>query len=106
MPVQNFVGWTATGALFMAVSRAVWRTDPDPARIPASFPLAMYAINMGFAVALSASVGLWIPVALALLLGLLPALLALAPPGWWTRHTRPERAPGPGFAEQRNADAY
>jgi uncharacterized membrane protein len=82
MPIQNFVGWALTGALFMAVSRWLWRTDADPRRIPAWYVVAMYAINIAFAVALSISVGLWVPVALAFVLGLAPALLALggAPP--------------------------
>src|SRR4051794_3772419 len=28
MPVQNFAGWTATGALFMGLSRWLWRSEP------------------------------------------------------------------------------
>lgn len=87
MPIKNFIGWTATGLLFMAVSRALWRTDVGPDRFPAWFPLAIYAANLAFAMVLSAGVGLWLPIGLALLLGLLPAYLAsrqagrVAPPG-------------------------
>jgi putative membrane protein len=76
MPIQNFVGWAATALVFMGLSRLLWGADPDPARIPAWFPLAIYAINLAFAIALSASVGLWPPILLALVLGLLPATLA------------------------------
>jgi uncharacterized membrane protein len=76
MPIQNFVGWTATALLFMGLSRLLWDADPDPARIAAWFPLAVYAVNLAFAIALSASVGLWVPILLALVLGLLPANLA------------------------------
>jgi putative membrane protein len=80
MPLQNFVGWGLTGAVFMAASRAAWGDQPDPARVPAAFPLAMYALNLAFAVALSISVGLWIPPLLAAALGLVPLLWTLAAP--------------------------
>ena len=44
MPVQNFLGWTATGALFMGLSRWLWgATVPT---VPPRFPLAVYALNM------------------------------------------------------------
>ncbi len=78
MPVQNFVGWSATGLLFMALSRWAWRRDADPDRepLPVGFPLAVYAANVAFAMALSASVDLWVPIVLAALLGLAPACLA------------------------------
>jgi carotene biosynthesis associated membrane protein len=78
MPIQNFAGWTATGLIFMSLSRWAWRrgADPDRDRIAVWFPLTVYAANAFFAMVLSASVGLWLPVLLALLLGLLPATLA------------------------------
>ncbi|MDP9470079.1 MAG: carotenoid biosynthesis protein [Chloroflexota bacterium] len=79
MPIQNYVGWAATGLAFMALSRALWRRDPDPARTPAWFPLVVYAANTAFAMALSASVDLWTPILLSALLGLAPALLAWKP---------------------------
>lgn len=94
MPVQNFIGWAMTGAVFMAVSRVLWGWDPSPRRIPAGFLVAMYAINIAFAVALSSAVGLWVPVLLALVLGLAPATIALLPErpalniaGWAMRTT-------------------
>lgn len=75
MPLVNFAGWTLTGLLFMAASRAAWGADP-PEDTPVLFPFAVYAINTVFAIALSASVGLWLPIALALFCGLAPACLA------------------------------
>jgi uncharacterized membrane protein len=89
MPLQNFVGWSATGLLFMALSRWAWRRDPNLDQISVGFPLAVYAANTFFAMALSASVGLWLPIALAALLGLVPATLA-----WRTGPAGP--APGTG----------
>jgi putative membrane protein len=83
MPIKNFVGWSVTGLVFMALSRWLWRTDLDPTSYPVSIPLGMYAVNMGFASLLSVSVGLWQPLLLAAVCGLLPALLA-----WW-RQPRP-----------------
>jgi putative membrane protein len=104
MPVQNFIGWALTGALFMAVSRALWGSEPEVRRIPAWFPLAVYCVNMVFAVALSISVGLWLPVLLALVLGVLPSFLALAPQGWGARQGTAVPLAA-RFAGQRNADA-
>lgn len=83
MPLINFAGWSLTGLLFMGLSRAVWRSPP-PEEVPVQFPFAVYVINMTFAIALSASVGLWLPIALALACGLGPACLV------WRR---PESAP-------------
>lgn len=80
MPLQNFVGWSITGLLFMALSRFFWRENVRPGQLPTWFPFAMYAANMGFAFALSLSVGLWQPVIFAALFGLLPASLALRRP--------------------------
>lgn len=78
MPVLNFIGWSATGLVFMSLSRWLWRADAN--RIgPASdlwFPFAIYGVNTLFAMVLSASVGLWIPIVLAAILGLGPASLA------------------------------
>ncbi len=88
MPLVNFVGWSLTGAIFMAASRLAWGGPVAAERIPAAFPFAVYAINMVFAVALSASVGLWLPIVLALVLGMAPACLV-----WWRREAPPRPAP-------------
>ncbi|MBA2754618.1 MAG: carotenoid biosynthesis protein [Chloroflexia bacterium] len=77
MPAQNYVGWAATGLIYMVLSRAVWRRDPDPTAYPASFPALVYVANIVFASALSFSVGLWQPVVIAVMLALLPLLLGL-----------------------------
>ena len=82
MPVQNFVGWSVTGLIYMGLSRMAWGGDiePERERIPALFPFVVYVANTVFAAALSASVGLWIPILLAVVLGIAPAALALRPP--------------------------
>lgn len=100
MPVTNFVGWAMTGAAFMALSRVLWGDDPKPGRIPAGFLVAMYAINIAFAVTLSGAVGLWVPVLLALTLGLAPALVALLP----DRATAERAGWAPRRLGQRGAD--
>ena len=91
MPIKNFVGWSLTGLLFMALARWAWREDVDPARhrVAVGFPLAVYAANTFFAMALSASAGLWLPIVLAALLGLAPATLA-----WRSGTVGPRRATG------------
>jgi len=85
MPIQNLVGWSATGLVFMGVSRLLFRGDPIIPSSATSFPLAMYALNTLFALVLSAAAGLWLPVALAVALGLVPAMLAW----WWSAPSRP-----------------
>ncbi len=82
MPIQNFAGWTLIGILFMAISRLLWR---QPARIdefPAWVPLSIYLVNMGFAMVLSLSVGIWQPTVAAIFFGCVPAVYA-----WWTQRT-------------------
>lgn len=79
MPTKNFVGWAATGLLFMFVSRLLWREDVDTTKTSLNLPFAIYAANLFFAMVLSAEVGLWIPIVLALVLGLLPAVIAILP---------------------------
>jgi hypothetical protein len=57
----------------------LWGSDIDAGHVAdtAWFPFAIYAANLVFAIALSLSVGLWPPVVLAALAGLLPAALAV-----------------------------
>ncbi|GIW03982.1 MAG: hypothetical protein KatS3mg059_0602 [Thermomicrobiales bacterium] len=78
MPLQNLVGWSVTGLAFMAASRVLWKRDLQPEQAPPQIPLIFYTMNMVFAMAVSAHVGLWLPVVLATLLGLIPATLAWA----------------------------
>ncbi len=90
MPLQNLAGWTATAAAFTTVSRLLWRTDVPIARVRSGFPIVMYAVNVAFAMLLNASVGLWVPIALAGVLGGLP----IAVLGWTVpRVTHPEPMP-------------
>jgi putative membrane protein len=79
MPVQNLVGWSLTGLLYMGLSRLLWRSDIDPARAATTiwFPFTVYAANLVFAMALSLSAGLWPAAVLAVLAGLVPASFAL-----------------------------
>ena len=68
MPVENFVGWSLTGVVFVALSRWAWNADLDP-RAPglaAWFPFAVYTANTVFAMALAGNVGLWVAFVLAL----------------------------------------
>ncbi|GAC1314097.1 MAG: carotenoid biosynthesis protein [Chloroflexota bacterium] len=78
MPAQNFVGWTATGAVFMAVSRYFWRDGPEPNRLASSatYPLTLYALNLAWAMCLSAAGGLYLPIGLSLVLAGIGAALA------------------------------
>ncbi len=81
MPLQNLLGWSLTGLVYMGISRLLWGSDIDVAAVApvANFPFLVYAANLLFAMALSASAGLWPPVILAIVAGLLPAALALRP---------------------------
>lgn len=80
MPVQNFIGWAGTALLFMGLSRWLWRVDPERERVSPWIPLGIYVANTVFAAVLSASVGLWAPIVLAVVLGLLPIAAGLFPP--------------------------
>jgi uncharacterized membrane protein len=79
MPLQNLAGWSLTGLAYMGLSRLLWGSDVDPAVAAetAWFPFVVYAANLAFAIALSLSAGLWPPVVLAVLAGLVPAVFAV-----------------------------
>lgn len=79
MPVKNFIGWALTGLLFMALSRGIWRRDAVPDQRATYFSLIVYLANMAFAMILSLSVDLWIPVLLAIVLGVIPAIVTVWP---------------------------
>lgn len=87
MPVQNFVGWAGTALLFMGLSRWLWRIEPGRERVVPWVPLGIYVANTAFAAVLSASVGLWIPIVLSVILGLLPIAVGLLPPARGAGHT-------------------
>jgi carotene biosynthesis associated membrane protein len=77
MPLVNLAGWTATGLIFMSVSRLLWREDLQTRGLPVGVPFGMYAANTIFAIALNLGAGLWIPPIMAVFFGLLPAALVL-----------------------------
>lgn len=76
MPLINFTGWALTAAMFMGISRLLWRTDPDPTDYPSTMPFLIYLANIIFASALSLSVDLWEPVLIAAVFGVIPAAVA------------------------------
>ncbi|HET9110387.1 MAG TPA: carotenoid biosynthesis protein [Ktedonobacterales bacterium] len=93
MPLQNFAGWWLVGFLFMGVSRWLWRANA-PDDLPVWLPLGMYLANMTFAMVLSLSAGLWVPLVVAIALGILPASLALRGSG---ERPAPPLAPAPSL---------
>jgi putative membrane protein len=78
MPIKNFVGWTVTALLFMVFSRLAWR---EPAKVKGSLtaPVTIFIANVFFAMAISASVDLWGPILIALVIAVLPLLLLKRP---------------------------
>ncbi len=91
MPYRNLTGWLGTGALFMAVASLFWQDPAQPlTRSQLMVPLVVYGVNFAFGAAITLTqldTRFWIPTALAVLFGLLPALLT----AWFA--PKPERAP-------------
>ncbi|MGB3786445.1 MAG: carotenoid biosynthesis protein, partial [Phormidesmis sp.] len=76
MPYQNFAGWFGTGAVFMAIATLLWQVKPlSFSRVSLGLPLAVYLSNFAFATVISLDSGIYFPILLGLLLGVLPALL-------------------------------
>jgi len=93
MPYQNFAGWMGTGALFMSVAAFLWGKAPLISERNASMkltrshlalPLAVYLSNFAFAAVMSIVAGIWIPVFLGVLLGIVPAMTL-----WWMAEPAP-----------------
>jgi putative membrane protein len=76
MPIQNLVGWSVTGLIFMILSRALWKRPLDMRQLSIT-PLVVYVANIVFAMVVSASVGLWLPIIFSAILGLVPAVLVV-----------------------------
>jgi putative membrane protein len=98
MPIQNLLAWFLTGLAYIGASRVLWRSDPAVPAPLLTTPLVTYLANCLFAAVLSASVGLWQPIPLAVVAGLLPILALTWTPGSGSREPRPatglRRAPG------------
>jgi uncharacterized membrane protein len=76
MPYQNFAGWLGTGAVFMTVATFIWMAKP--LTLPSQklgLPFAMYLSNFAFATIMSVAAGIYIPVGLGLILGVIPATI-------------------------------
>ncbi len=85
-PYRNFAGWLATGGLFMSVAAFCWKKTPiSLSRQQLGFPLLVYISNIAFSAVMTVfGVGLWIPVGLTLLFGVVPAVIL-----WWMASSAP-----------------
>ncbi|MBR8828518.1 MAG: carotenoid biosynthesis protein [Gomphosphaeria aponina SAG 52.96 = DSM 107014] len=75
MPYQNFVGWMGTGAVFMTVATVFWKAQPLKFNSSLQLPLAVYLSNFAFATIMSLAAGIYLPVLLGLILGVIPVLV-------------------------------
>lgn len=79
MPYRNLAGWMGTGALFMSVAVVLWRKTPirfEPSEL--GLPLIVYLVNFAFGAIItvtSLDSRFWFPTALAVLLGVVPAVV-------------------------------
>lgn len=77
MPYQNFAGWFGTGVVFMAVSSLGWyglKVVPSLDAEDLTVPLVVYIANFAFALVMSLGAGFYIPIALGLVTGVMPAV--------------------------------
>jgi putative membrane protein len=75
MPYQNFVGWFATGVVFMTVATLLW--ERERLTLPyqdLGLPLLVYLSNFIFALIMSVGAGIYPPIFLGILVGVLPVL--------------------------------
>ncbi|MEO1520054.1 MAG: gamma-carotene 1'-hydroxylase CruF [Cyanobacteria bacterium J06633_2] len=76
MPYQNFAGWMLTGSIFIGLAAVLWRVQSLPiGNVSLNVPLIVYLGNFAFAMVMSMAAGFWVPIALGLLLGAIPAIL-------------------------------
>lgn len=82
MPYRNLSGWLGTGAVFMSVASLFWSKAPlNLSRSQLTVPLAVYLINFAFGAIITVAEldsRFWIPTALSVLLGVVPAIVL-----WW-----------------------
>ncbi|OKH25527.1 hypothetical protein NIES593_04060 [Hydrococcus rivularis NIES-593] len=75
MPYQNFAGWLGTGTVFMTVATLLWKAKPVTLpRTQLGLPLAIYLSNFAFATIMSVAAGIYIPIFLGVILGVVPAI--------------------------------
>ncbi len=88
MPYRNILGWTGTGAVFMALGLVAWW--PQPLLVSRSqllTPLVVYLVNFAFGAVItltSLDQRFWIPASLGFGLGVVPVLLL-----WWLAEAVP-----------------
>ncbi len=76
MPYQNFAGWFGTGVVFMSVATFIWQAKPmSVPRSNLGLPLAIYLGNFAFATVMSLAAGIYIPIGIGIVLGVLPLLV-------------------------------
>jgi uncharacterized membrane protein len=77
MPYQNFAGWFGTGVVFMAVGSLGWyglKVVPSLDVEDLTVPLVVYIANFAFALVMSLGAGFYVPIALGLFTGVMPAV--------------------------------
>ncbi len=75
MPYQNFLGWFGTGATFMTVASFLWNVKPlSLPQTDLGLPLAIYLGNFGFATIMSLGAGIYPPIILGIIFGLMPVV--------------------------------
>jgi putative membrane protein len=76
MPYENFAGWFGTGCVFMTVASLIWQARPvNISHQELTLPFLMYLGNFGFATVMSIGAGIYPPIFLGLLTGILPLVL-------------------------------
>lgn len=79
MPYRNLSGWLGTGALFMTVASPFWQDKPlFLSRSQLVFPLVVYLVNFAFGAVITTlqlGSGFTLPTLLAVLFGVVPALV-------------------------------
>lgn len=95
MPYQNFAGWLGTGVVFMSVGLGLWRTFGLVSEPPKSVtvPLIVYVANFTFALVMSLAAGFYVPIAMGMITGLIPAILC-----WRTANQQEDDAMASGQA--------
>jgi uncharacterized membrane protein len=73
MPLINLAGWIACGTCIVALGRWWGGVQPGREQVLVGDAFAVYAINLAFGAAVCAVHGFWLPVVLALVVGILPA---------------------------------